>query len=428
MLGNTNSHIGHGGSGDGDTIYLTNESGSTITANQKVLCNLGTIGTSSPTSFTHTNSSYFNPILFFDSGAFLTTGSSVGYMHTLTDGVWSSASSADYRTWGQSSIFVFHKNGIISASEAFDRTSAKGYIFSKTGAVSLPNNIQYVGAYNNVHYCLKTDYYTVNVYDIDNNTVGAEAGVLYESSSYLDWAQVIGNKCMMTNTNRKFCIYEIANDGTFTLLHTTAISGYPLYVTGGGVGDYVFVTESVGCYRGDTTTASHLFCYQIQSDYSLAQVSVPALQAFESEGCYVCYDNRYDILSIGTANNVYFYQFDRYILGGNFINLNTSIGTYPSNPDSRPFRTMMAPDKSSIVIMGYGDYVNVYRLTTAYHRIVPNSAYYYNGDTSFTGKATGETDSSGKYEINMVLPQVVDWSIGSQYVEPDEVNIYGGAE
>ena len=417
----------------GDTIYLTNESGATISEGSKVLCNLGSIGTTMPATFTYSNgnANYFLPILFFDNAAFLTTDvNNKGYMHTCTDGVWSSVTdSSNYQYWGLRAVYMYHANGVISANGFAAR--ANGHIYTKSGRIQLPQYYQYLGEYNDVHYCFYSgSYKTICIYDKDSNTVGSTVATVTVGD--IHFGQLVGNKCIVQGEESSVlgvAIYEIDSAGVFTLLNTTIINSYPLYATGGNAGDYIFTTDEKYAYNPQGTYYSgHLFCYQVQSDYSLLQVSVPMLQIFETTPCYACYDNRNDVLSIGTADNVYFYQFNRYGTPKVWINLNAAIDTFPTNPNSRPFRTMISPDKNTVVIMSDYNYVNVYRLTTPYHRIVPNSAYNYNTITSLTGFATGQTDSEGRYEISTVLPEAVDYMISSQDVEPDEVNIYGGAE
>ena len=429
ILGITGDYQGSGG----DTIFLPNESGETLYSGSKVLCNLGSIGSVMPASFTHSNSNlnYLLPILFFDDAAFLTTDVSwKGYMHTCVDGMWSSVTDSSlYQYWGLRTVYMYHNNGVISGNDNF-ANRANGHIYTKSGRIQLPQYYQYLGEYNNVHYCFYSNGRTICIYDKDSNTVGSTVATVASTVGDLYFGQLVGNKCIVQGrTALDIVIYEIDSAGVFTLLNTTTINSYPLYATGGNVGDYIFTTDTKEAYGPQSSYYSgHLFCYQIQSDYSLLQVSLPMLQIFETTPCYACYDNRNDVLSIGTADNVYFYHFDRYSYPKVLTNLNVAVGIFPTNPNSRPFRTMISPDKNTVVIMSDYNYVNVYRLTTPYHRIVPNSSYNYNTVTSITGFATGQTDSEGKYEISTILPDVVNYTISSRDVEPDEVNIYGGAE
>lgn len=412
--------------GGGDTIFLENNSGATISADDKVLFTMGTIGTSTPTSFTHSNNGLFNPILFFDNGSFVTSDNSTGYMHTKVNGVWTSTANSMYSGWGQRSVYLFNVNDIISASDNFDNNGQTGRIYTKTGRTQIPSQCHYIGEYNDVHYCIDTDDYNVYIYDINTNTVGSSVASLYTGTyQYLVWGKIIGSMCFICNTVGIVKAFHIELDGTFTGYSNTTISGYPLFVTTGG---YLFVTDNVDAYRQNSLSSvnlGHLFCYKENSDHTFSLVSVPALQMFENTACQVAYDYRNHVLSIGTSDNVYFFRVDG--ISG-ISNLNISLNNLPTNTSGYPYRTMMSPDKSTIVVEGYGNYVNVYSRTTATHQIVSNSAYNYNLETSFTGFATGETDSDGKYEVKTVLPEVVDFEIYSEHNEPDEINIYGGAE
>lgn len=87
--------------------------------------------------------------------------------------------------------------------------------------------------------------------------------------------------------------------------------------------------------------------------------------------------------------------------------------------------TIYLPNESGETI-SQGDKV-LFTIGTTGSTIVPNSAHYYNLTTSFTGFATGETDSNGNYEINTVLPRIIETKIITN-LEPDEVIITGSAE
>lgn len=86
--------------------------------------------------------------------------------------------------------------------------------------------------------------------------------------------------------------------------------------------------------------------------------------------------------------------------------------------------TIYLPNESGATITA-GDKV-LFTLGTG-ESIIPNSTSYYNSSMTFTGFATGETDSSGNYEISTVLPSVVDVEIKVN-LEPDEITVLGGAE
>ena len=431
MIGHTNCCLVTS-EGGGDTIYLENASGATISAGQKVLCNLGTIGSDTPIS----NSVYTNahrPVLFFDNDFFVcckpNSSGGTSAMFRRVDGTWNlTTSTTDFKNWALSTVFVYSDNGIIDYSSITGQTG-NGYLCYSSG-VQTPisgtaSTYKYLGESNGVHYVMRDN--STNafmIYDIDTNTIG---NVVSPTTQKVKFGKIIGDRGVFFNAGY-FYIFSIADTG-FTELNSTLVTGaqIPLYITGTSVGDYILCTDVSTNYTNTTgSPVSHLFCYQIQSDYSVEAVTVPALAIFETKPCLICFDNRNNVLSIGTDDYVYFYQYE----DGVFKNMNVFLNALPSNPSGYIYETMMSPDKKTIVVSvkdGSNSNVNIYKLTTVDHKIVKNSALYYQFDTSVTGYATGNTDSSGRYEVQTVLPSAVNYVLGTD-LEPDETTIYGGVE
>lgn len=418
--------------GGGDTIYLTNASGSTVSAGQKVLCNLGSIGSDTPTILTNTNINAYNYLAFFDKDTFAIMGNlnsgRNSLLGTKIDGVWTSSTVPAFNTSNNQGIFTYDTNGFINFSQVAG-TDGKAYFWDKTGTstqiVSGSTNYRYLGEYDNTHYVMKYgNTPPFATYDIVNNAIGS---TVTAGTNYYKFGKIIGDKCVAWTTANYISIFSISST-TFTWLNSTLATGaqIPLYITGTSVGDYVLCTDVDTNYMTPTSApASHLFLYQIQSDYSFKQVTVPELDLFETKPCLICFDNRNNVLSIGTDDNVYFYEYE----DGVFRNMNVVLDTLPTNTNGYCYRTMMSPDKKTIVItlpVAASD-VYLYTLTTADHKIVKNSVLYYQFDTSVTGYATGNTDSSGRYEVQTVLPSAVDYVLGTD-LEPDETTIYGGVE
>ena len=424
-------------SGGGDMIYLKNESGATISQGDKVLFTMGTTGSSTPTTFSHTRDDtnfLFNPIGFLDSSAFVTSFNSTGYLHTLANGTWSSgAANSMYAQWGGYGTYQYFSDGTIAYFGRRESYTLSGLV-SLSGRVQIGNynnTYMYVGTYNGTTYittsgCIYSWNRTANTVNLFLNPEIGEA-----TSATQGFARVFGSKCIYQgNSNNQCKMYSITAAESFTQLSLFTLAGRILFATGLEQGDYVFVTDNYAAYNNHITTpqTAHLICYQMQSDNTLKQVTVPALSLFETTNCFFAYDNRNNVLSVGTEDNVYFYQFDT--LGKTFSIIDVALSSLPTTLTGFAYKTMMSPDKSTVVVYAKGSTacnVNVYSLSTSYNRIVPNSAYYYNLTTSFTGFATGETDSSGNYEISTVLPSVVDVEIKVN-VEPDEITVIGGAE
>lgn len=427
MIGHTNCCL-TATEGGGDTIYLANASGSTINAGQKVLCNLGSVGSDMPTTKTSSTNTVYRPILFFDNDTFAITRSNQTGVYaeygSRANGVWTITESSLCNTSSLSSIFVYDRNGLINYSPIAGQTGVGYFIDKASGTLSqIVSGYRYLGEYDSTHYVMQYNSTPpFATYNISTNTVGT---TLTPSTGSYTFGKIIGNKCVACNSSY-FNIFSVADTG-FTLLNYTALSSaIPLYVTGADVGDYIFCTENNTNYLTPTSApASHLFLYQIQADYSVLPVTVPVLAIFENKSCVFCFDNRNNVLSIGTDDNVYFCEYE----DGVFKNLNVVLDTLPTNTNGYNYKTMMSPDKKTIVVYAKETTASIYiyTLTTADHKIVANSALNYHLNTSFTGFATGETDSAGRYEVQTVLPSVVDYVLGTD-LEPDETIIYGGVE
>lgn len=421
-------------SGGGDTIFLPNESGATINAGDKVLFTLGSVGTDTPTAITYNkdNTQIFNPIGFFDNSAFvLSIGAANGYLVNRVNDVWTSDSASSlYSNWGAGGLYHYYANGDVCCYGRIS-SSTYGYFLTKNSMTKINNwsIFMYIGMWGDTSYVFGNNYGKVYSWNRSTNTT-TEVFDPAVGTDTTRWGRIFGNKCLLQSNNG--CkLFEISNATTFTQLSTISLNGNILYATGLNTGDYVFVTDNINAYQNNSSTpqVAHLICYQVQSNNTLVQVTVPALAQFESTNCFVCYDNRNNVLSVGTSSGAYFYQFDTTVK--TFSQIDVTLSGLPTTVNSFPYKTQMSPDKSTIVVVGKDTStynVNVYTLTSDVHScIVPNSQYNYNLVTSFTGIATGETDTDGNYEIKTVLPDVVDTLLVSN-VEPDEVIITGGAE
>lgn len=424
ILGVTGDYQGSGG----DIIFLPNESSETINAGDKVLFNLGSTGTDTPTTFTHANSSQFAPIILFDNNSFVTSDDNSGWLYEYNNSTWTSVSNSLYQQWGFSRFITNH--GTVGLSAYGWGTSSSGKIYNKSGSKDL-GNYHYIGRINNPEYrdyVINSGDYSVYQYDLSSNTVGSSVASLYtDTYRYLTWGYIDGsfNKCIISNSQKIVEIFDIdRTTGIFTSLKRIQMDAYPIYATGLSIGDIILATDVLA--DSHPSDSSHLYCYKIMSDYSIVKANAPELKQFENTICHFYYDNISQILSIGTTNGVYCYKFNSF--NKTFSNYNINIATLPNNPSNKPYYVVMTPDENKVIVLGYGNYTSIYQISSIYHRIVDNNSTMYDSNTSFTGKATGNTDGQGNYEILTVLPPVLDYQIALQNGTADEVSVYGGAE
>ena len=415
-------------SGGGDTIYLPNESGTTIYEGDKVLFTLGSNGTDTPAQFTGQTSgtfAYGSPIVFDDSTFVTSLTLTTGAIYNKVNGTWTRTQNSTYNEWGYGACIQYFSEGVISGRRngKYANTSSSK-IYTKTNTIELSQN-EYIGICATREYCA----YSSGLYEFtsSSNTRGTQV-VTMSSDGRIMFARIFDSKCIAcTNTNVN--IYEI-NTGTFNLVKSNSIlsgSASVLFATGADTNDIVFVASTLNpTYYAPTTTPteSYLSCYKILSDGTLEYVQIPALARFESTFCYAYYDNRNAVLSIGTTSGAYFYQFDTSYK--TFTQIDVSLSSLPTQTYGYPYRVAMTPSKDTIIVQGETA-VNVYTLSTVYHRIVPNSSLSYDLVTSYTGFATGNTDNDGNYEISTVLPRILDTYLEIN-VMPDQVIVEGGAE
>jgi len=437
-----------------DTIYLPNESGATINAGDKVLFTLGTNDSAGAETFTTVYKSSlptYSPICILDNYSFIIAGRSDsstynGYLFTKVNNSWLQGSLNNiYTTVGANSVFQYFENGDIINNSY--RNDYEGFITSVGRNKTIPgrDDCRYIGDYNGTSFLIYWYSGSIRVCTWDK-AAGTYSQVLAitdfssKDGLYRIFTDTSFGTRMIANNNKNYKIYTLSGTSTFTLLSQGNIGTDSnitfIGATGLATGDVVFAvdnyTYNYNAYAMASGTipsaSSHLFCYKMQSDGLLAYYGDTQLKLFENTPCYVAYDNRSNILSIGTKDEVYFYEFDTTNKAFNRISVfHTPLPTPTSNV---PLRVQMTPDKSTFVVYGYSSSANpvyVYTNQESYQRIVPNSQYYYDLTTSFTGIATGETDEDDNYEISTVLPPIVDSKIITD-LEPDEVIIKGNAE
>ena len=222
----------------------------------------------------------------------------------------------------------------------------------------------------------------------------------------------------------------------FTVAYSTvsaASDTAPIYCTGCDVGDFIFfVTNSHLTYDYASSTNGHrqvsnLVVYEITANESGSRTLTarPDLfKMFQSENCLIFYDNRNDVLTIGTMDNVYAYKFNRG--DKNFEQLNYTFMLSSNINQNYCYRLAFSPDMSKAVITVKSTYntmsVTLYTLGNANWEIVDNQVINYNVTTSFSAITTGEVDEDGKVEVKLTLPDKVDLVIDTN-VEVNEGDI-----
>lgn len=431
MIGSTNSF---GMAGRDKKIYATNNSNETLAVGDKVMVNFGVTSELSPTDFSFTvEAGRVCPLVFFDDYNFLESHGSNTYFYSYQDLVWKVmyAQGIYGSNMARNQLLRYHSSGVIS-SVAINKgsTGATGFLVGQNFLQTLPSNYFYLGKYNDVHYCMKTGSNDVYEYNYNTNTVG---DLKLSGDGVTENAVLLGNRGLLVNTSGVVEFFEIDNQDDFSITATCALGGSfnLLFATGVTAGHYLFVTNSfAGVYQDNQTPGSNslLFVYQIGENNTIKKVSIGCLQVFETTNCVINYDDRNQILSVGTKDQVFFYQFNQN--DKTIVPLNIALDV-PSNNLGFCFWPFISPNKETAVVLHKSDvdnfHVYCYVLGKMKYQIVNNSSINYLPDNSFTGFVTQLANASGEYEVEVCMPDDAQISITTN-VAADSVEFLGGGK
>jgi hypothetical protein len=174
---------------------------------------------------------------------------------------------------------------------------------------------------------------------------------LISLSKTAKYQELAGDKYLAIDGNENVYIYQLT-DGYPQL--GTCIIGEDIYFigpTGLNVGDYIFgVTDYIPYTKEASGTASYLSLYQVQSDYTIAKVSVEPLTWLESTDCRLTFDRRSNVLMVGTQTGVFAYRFDTLTKTFTEMSLNLGLGeSYTGDV----YYAVMSPDKQRVAVSLY---------------------------------------------------------------------------
>ncbi len=435
------SNIDNSESGSGYKFFVTNDSGTTYNKGDKVLVNAGLNPQDLSRGFSIRPNSEIRDygLIFTDNETALVYFVNAMRKYVFTSNSWSEI---DISTWGYSNNaggFTTFKNGLIRLGENAN-TSTPSSLITSNGRIELPSSGMYLGEYNGQSYAYDMYNKKVFKYDLLSNTLGDTVltnshGGNNGSICYLD--SQTGKGFTVT---RMSCIqfFDVDENGTFTennyinlnVKENEEIVGY----TGADVGDYIFfATNCFSRYYINNTTAipdSYLRVYKIVETLGKRYLELQnnMFKSFQVEDCYAKFDLRNDVLTVGTRNNVYAYKYHRDTKS--FEELNTDFNLVANSNKYFSYRLAFSPDMSkALVTLRSETYlmdVTLYTLGSSSWKIVSNQKFNYNSTNSFTGFATGNVDSEGKVEVDIVLPETINLNIVTDVnVASDEIVVEG---
>ena len=440
-----------GGEGGGTKKFVTNTTTNTYTGGEKVLVNLGIRPSELSRGFDlKTN----NGVRDYGS-AFLDNNDVVSLYpqqlsrkFTFSNNQWSDL---DISSWSDINIYNpfyrFYKDGfttICNASTLSGADSSKyftGEVITTSTCYKLPSDYAYLGNFNGQDYAYNSKNKAIATYDRYNNTVGETIGA---TGGYMVGTAFIDDKGkgIFLRVNNSLGFFAIDDDGVYSIDKYVALgtstNDMLAYFTGASIGDFLFfVTNYDTVYKSNGSSSqkqiSTLITYEIVDDGNGGRTikERPDLfNKFQTDNCLIQYDNRNDVLTIGTMDNVYAYKFNRDTR--NFEQLNYTFNLVPNTNQNYCYRLAFSPDMSKAIVTLRSDYVTanvtLYTLGNANWEIVDNQVINYNATTSFSAITTGEVDEDGKVEVKLTLPDEVDLVIDTNVEINDGDIVIEGVE
>jgi hypothetical protein len=316
------------------------------------------------------------------------------------DNTWQVTDLSDAPSGDLSFFLRVSDNGVVSYYPC-DASARKWGGICDVNSYKSTSSAIYLGEYNNKHYAANNQCSLLE-FDLTSLTLGETLISLSKTAKYQELA---GDKYLAIDGNENVYIYQLTDD--YPQLGTCKISEdiYFIGSTGLNVGDYIFgVTDYIPYSKEASGSASYLSLYQVQSDYTIAKVSVETLIWLESTDCRITFDRRSNVLMVGTQTGVFAYEFNQSTK--TFTEMSLNLGLGESNTGDI-YYAVISPDKQSVAVSLYlGDSQEkwwIYELGSDGWFIIDNKTLNYQPYSVFTGFTTGNIDENGNYEIKTIL-------------------------
>ena len=441
VKGITNSKVSNGET-LGQTVYLFNDSGEDINKGDKVLVNMGRIKDESVSCFSIISTENYCDLgcIFIDGDRVVSFFRNAMCLFSFFDGCFVKSDISHFNIpYGGG--FVAFPFGVVSMCSMLANISSatnKGSILSSVGNRLLPNDYFYLGRFQGVDYVKSFFYGSVYKYDMNGN-------MLCDNIGDVDVRVCTGYLCSETgkgfvdDVNYNVTFFEIKTDTSLVVENTVAVNSIDemrlVGWTGANIGDYLFyATNYESKYLNNASVnadvISRLIVYKIVSDINGKRTLVEASDKFKEfyyVDCLIQYDNRNNVLCIGTRNNVFAFKFNKKDDVFERIDLDFGLEGLSS---SYCYRLVLSPglDKALVTARISKDVQNCfcYNLGNFERKIVKNDMFNYANNSSFVGFATGNKSDENVVEVNVLLPDKVVVNISTNVdVSDGEIVIKG---
>ena len=353
-----------GGGEGGEKKFVTNSTTNTYTGGEKVLVNLGIRPSELSRGFdlkTNNGVRDYGSAFVDNNDVVSLYPSYLSRKFTFSNNQWSDL---DISSWSAINIYNpfyrFYKDGFTTICNASILTGSDaskyftGGVITTSTCYNLPSDYAYLGNFNGQDYAYSSKNKIVTKYDRYNNTIGDTVGSTgyFAITAFMDdngkGAILRSNNTLgffTINENNEFSYNNIITLGT----PTTAMLAF---FTGANIGDFLFfVTNYDTVYKSNSSSSpkqiSNLITYEIVDDGNGGRTikERPDLfNKFQTENCLIQYDNRNDVLTIGTMDNVFAYKFNRDTR--NFEQLNYTFMLPDNTNKNFCYRLAFSPDMS----------------------------------------------------------------------------------
>lgn len=436
-----------GGDGGGTKKFVTNTTTNTYDKGDKVLVNLGIRPSELSRGYDVSSTGDEFGSGFVDNNTVFYLGEAKRIKYTFSNNSWSDLDVTQWATNFQSPCFKFSNDISVFGVSSYTYPQYS-FRISSSELTGLKSYHQYLGKVLDKDYYYNSSTNTVGRFYRSANTYGSSLITITSNSSKLKYGYLNdnGKGLFVSNAGAIFFITidEANTDSVVTINSTISNLNLPSEIivagcTGANVGDFIFFgTNAKYTYDINSNSAapkqiSNILPYEIIQSGEDGRTLKPRpdlFKKFQTDNCLVQYDNRNDVLTIGTLDNVYAYKFNRDVK--NFEQLNYTF-MLPNNINKDfCYRLAFSPDMSKAIVTLKTSLTStqivLFTLGNANWEIVDNQVINYNATTSFSAITTGKVDEDGKVEVKLTLPDEVDLVIDTNVEINDGDIVIEGVE
>lgn len=428
-------------SGGGTKKFVTNSTTNTYTGGEKVLVNLGIRPSELSKGYDISSTGDEFGSGFVDNNTVFYLSEAKRFKYTFSNNSWSDLDVTQWAGNFQNPGFKFSNDISVFGAASYTQPM-HCFRISSSELTLLKTYYQYLGKVLDKDYYYKSSDNTVGRFYRTTNTYGSSLKTITSTSSKLKYGYLNDNgKGLLVDTAGSLffiTIDEANTDSVVTINSTLTNLNLPSEIivagcTGANVGDFIFFgtnaryTYDINSNSTAPKKISNILPYEIIQSGEDGRTLKPRpdlFKKFQTDNCLVQYDNRNDVLTIGTLDNVYVYKFNRDVK--KFEQLNYTF-ILPDNINKDfCYRLAFSPDMSKAIVSLKTSLTStqivLFTLGNANWEIVDNQIINYNATTSFSAITTGEVDEDGKVEVKLTLPDEVDLVINTN-VEINEGDI-----